>query len=131
MSFFVCLKNCFEIAAGSNEKSGNVGATLGRDEAHERVISLNLAYEHPNHPALENIETMCQSASVLCHRMRNMEQQFFKEMKKRKVVTPGEKTKEEKVITTFLTCLTEFEAFRVRTEIGFSSQELQVKCPRL
>ena len=107
-------KNCFEIAAGANEKSGSVGATLGRDEAHERVISLNLAYEHPIHPTLENIETMCQSTPVLCHNMRNMEQQFFKEMKKRKVVTPGEKSKEEKVIKTFLTCLTEFEAFRVK-----------------
>lgn len=74
-------KRCFQYAPGANEIGGSRAATLGRDEAHERVMSLNLAYHHPVHPTEENVEIMCQSAPILCQNVLNMENNFFQKTK--------------------------------------------------
>ena len=106
-------KQCLRMAPGANEIDGSVGATLGRDEAHERVISLNLAYQHPVHPTLENVETMCQSAPILCHNLLNIEKKFFVKTVKKSAVTSGERSKEEKFIQSCLQSLHEFKAFNI------------------
>ena len=71
------IKHCYQYAPGVNEISGSRAATLGRDEGHERVISLNLAIHHPVHPTEANVERMCQSAPIICQNMLNFEKSFF------------------------------------------------------
>ena len=107
-------KQCFQIAPGANEIDGSVGASLARDEAHERVISLNLAYHHPLHATEENVEIMCQSAPVLCHNIVHMEKHFFKQEEKSHSCTPTERSKEEKVVQSHVQILKDFEAFKVK-----------------
>ena len=69
--------HCFRISPGANEIDGSKGASLARDEAHERVISKGLAYQHPQIPTLENIEIMCQSAPIICQNIENFQKEFF------------------------------------------------------
>ena len=63
---------CFRRAPGANEIHGSKGASLARDEAHERVISKGLAYQHPRFPTPQNVEIMCQSAPILCQNLENL-----------------------------------------------------------
>ena len=106
-------KKCLQLAPGANEITGSVGATLARDEAHERVISLNLAYQHPVHPTAENIEVMCQSAPMLCKNLLNFESKFFQQSTQKRSITAGAKSKEEMSIQSILSCLAENKAFQV------------------
>ena len=66
----------FKCSPGANEIAGSKGASLARDEAHERVISKGLAFQHPQFPTPENIEVMCQSAPILCQNQENLERIF-------------------------------------------------------
>ena len=107
-------RNCFSKAPGANEIGGSVGASLARDEAHERVISKGLAYQHPKHPTPHNVEIMCQSAPVLCKNQENLETEFFPSRKHaQKNVTSGQSSEEERIVQTFISTLNDFKAFKV------------------
>ena len=67
------IRECFPRVPGANVIDGSVGASLARDEAHERVMSLGLQFCHPVHPTLENVQTMCESAPILCGNQENVQ----------------------------------------------------------
>ena len=70
-------RECFQRSPGANEIEGHIGVSLGRDEAHERVISRDLAFHHPQHPTQANVEVMCKSAPILTQNQYNLLKTFF------------------------------------------------------
>ena len=109
--------SCFERSPGANEIGGNVGVSLGRDEAHERVISLGLAFHHPAHPTEANIEVMTKSAPILSQNHDNLIQQFFPSTKKsQRIPSAAARKEEEKVVQSFLRVLQQNKSLHVQNQ---------------
>ena len=97
---------CFERSPGANEVGNHVGVSLARDEAHERVISLGLAFHHPLHPTPQNIQIMCNSAPVLSQNHDNLVRQFFPSVKRsERTESVGKRDEEEKMVQSFVKVL--------------------------
>jgi hypothetical protein len=88
---------------------------LGRDEAHERVISRGLAFHHPLHPTPANVEMMCQSAPVLTQNQDNLLKNFFpSKQKASKSTTANQNRADEKSVQNMIDVLKRSKAFHVQ-----------------
>ena len=108
---------CFKRSPGANELSNRVGVSLARDEAHERVISLGLAFHHPLHPTPQNVQIMCNSAPILSQNHDNLIRQFFPSTKtSERSESVGKKKEEEKILQSFVNVLNKNQSFHIVKE---------------